>query len=59
MKIFNRWGQMVFETSDINQGWDGKFGDRECEVRAYVYVIEYDIEERGSGISKGSLLLIR
>ena len=59
MKIFNRWGQMVFETSDINQGWDGKFGDRECEVGAYVYVIEYDIEERGSGISKGSLLLIR
>ncbi len=59
MKIFNRWGQMVFETNDIGFGWDGTFDGKECEVGAYVYVIEFDIEERGSGISKGSLLLIR
>jgi len=59
MKIFNRWGEMIFETNDNNQGWDGYFNGKECEMGAYVYVIEYDIEERGEGIEKGSFLLIK
>ena len=24
MEVYNRWGQKIFETTDINQGWDGK-----------------------------------
>ena len=59
MRIFNRWGEMMFETSDINQGWDGTYNGKQCEMGAYVYVIEYDIEARGTGVDQGSFLLIR
>ena len=27
MHIYNRWGQLVFQSSDINKGWDGKYRD--------------------------------
>lgn len=59
MRIFNRWGEMMFETSDINQGWDGTYNGKQCEMGAYVYVIEYNIEARGTGVDQGSFLLIR
>ena len=37
--IYNRWGELVFESNDINLGWDGRFrGIYEQEV--YVYVVE-------------------
>lgn len=29
MKIFNRWGKMIFATNDPNQGWDGKISEEE------------------------------
>lgn len=36
-KIYNRWGQMVFSTSDINHGWDGKFGGKGQDPATYVW----------------------
>ena len=41
MKIYNRWGEFLFETTDINEGWDGKFKNNECPEAVYVYVITY------------------
>ena len=29
-QIFDRWGQMIFNTNDITQGWDGKMKDQYC-----------------------------
>jgi gliding motility-associated-like protein len=42
MMIFDRWGEMIFQTSDIGEGWDGKAngGDRIAENAVYVYKIQ-------------------
>jgi len=37
--IFNRWGQKVFETSDISVPWDGTFNGKLVEEGTYVYII--------------------
>ncbi len=38
--IFNRWGQLVFTTSDINVGWNGKYEDgTEADMGTYVYLV--------------------
>lgn len=59
MKIYNRWGQMVFETNNINHGWDGKYNGVPQEMDAYAYVL-YATFIDGSGVEKkGNVTLIR
>jgi len=38
MYIFNRWGDLIFETHDINKGWDGRANDGKNIVQQGVYV---------------------
>jgi len=39
MKIFNRWGEVVFETSDISQPWNGTYHGKQVEEGTYVYLL--------------------
>ncbi len=39
IRIFNRWGQMIFETSDANQRWDGIFKGETLPIGVYNYQI--------------------
>lgn len=41
MLIFNRWGQLVFETTKINEGWNGLFNDsKSSQEGTYTYKIK-------------------
>jgi gliding motility-associated-like protein len=37
MRVFNRWGELVFETNDIHHGWDGYYKGKLCQQDVYVY----------------------
>jgi len=41
MQIFNRWGELVFETKDIDEGWDGRSqrNGRLSPTGVYLYVV--------------------
>lgn len=39
--IYNRWGNKVFESRDVNIGWDGKYKNKIDQVEAYGYYLEY------------------
>lgn len=41
LKIFNRWGQLVFETSEINAGWNGRVNGSKSADGVYFYLVEY------------------
>ena len=45
MLIFNRWGEVVFESHDVNVGWDGTFGVNGTDAQdgAYTYKIIYKV----------------
>jgi gliding motility-associated-like protein len=40
IKIFNRWGELLFESSECLAPWDGKFKGEICQQDAYMYIIE-------------------
>jgi gliding motility-associated-like protein len=37
MKIYNRWGELIFVTLDHTKGWDGSYGSKGIHVQAGVY----------------------
>jgi gliding motility-associated-like protein len=52
LEIWNRWGELVFKTDDINDFWDGSHrnGDHYSENEVYIYTINYQYftDEYGS-----------
>ena len=40
LKIFNRWGDLLFESNDIQKHWDGYFKGRKVDENKYLYYIE-------------------
>ncbi len=59
LRLYNRWGRMVFESRDVELGWDGKFNGKEQEIGVYAFYIE-GVQPSGKKLMlKGNLTLIR
>ncbi len=60
MQVYNRWGQIVFETRLMNgQGWDGLFSGKPQPEGVYIYRIEIHLNGGQSELYSGNLSLIR
>jgi gliding motility-associated-like protein len=57
--IYDRWGELVFETEDINRGWDGKFNGKKLQAGVYVYHLKLTCLNHETFIKKGNITLIR
>ncbi|RYZ50778.1 MAG: gliding motility-associated C-terminal domain-containing protein, partial [Sphingobacteriales bacterium] len=57
--IYNRWGNKVFETSDINAGWDGSFKGKPQPMGVYVYVAEAVTPSGRKFTKRGNITLLR
>jgi gliding motility-associated-like protein len=58
--VYNRWGEEVFETSDIDAGWDGKYNGKPQPMGTYVYYVEFLKQgQTQSIVIKGDVTLIR
>ena len=59
LRIFDRWGELVFETSDINKGWDGTFRGKDCNPGVFVYQLDVICHNQQIFKDKGNITLIR
>jgi gliding motility-associated-like protein len=59
IEIFNQWGQVVFSSKDILEGWDGKMKGEVCPVGDYVWVIFYEDNNKNRTGNKGIVTLLR
>jgi len=59
LKIFNRWGDMIFSTHNVEQGWDGRFKNSNSPPDVYVYQLSIDFIDGTTKIVNGSVILIR
>jgi gliding motility-associated-like protein len=58
-KVFNRWGQMVFSTNKLWDGWDGRYGGREQGSGAYAWIAQGVTRDGRLITKKGTIVLIR
>ena len=59
-QIYNRWGQLIFNTTDINKGWNGNFNGMQQPSGIYTYVISISSLKTGKTTQRtGSVQLIR
>lgn len=57
--IYNRYGEVVFETTDQSIGWDGTFKKRDQNPGVFTWVLQYDFISGKKGMQKGNTTLIR
>ena len=59
MKIFNRWGEVVFETTDIHTGWNGVYKGAEQGIETFVYQAKVKFYNDEFKVKGGDITLIR
>jgi len=58
-KIFNRYGQLIYSSKDLEEGWDGTFNGEELNQGVFVYTLEYDLINGQSGEKSGNVTLVK
>lgn len=59
LKIFNRWGEQIFQTTDQDQGWDGTYKGQLQEMDAYAYVLMVEFVDGTKTKRQGNVTLLR
>lgn len=63
LKIFDRWGALVFQSTNPEESWDGALNGQKLAANVYVYILRYRTgegqEEAPPQVLTGSVALIR
>ena len=59
MEIYDRWGEKLYETTDVNMGWDGTYLNKISPNGVYVYKIFIISKENKTTKYYGTFTLIR
>lgn len=59
MSIFNRWGELIFESTEKNHGWNGWYRGEPCPQDVYVYKIEFKFSGGVEETRVGDITLFR
>ena len=57
IRIFNRWGALVFESNNISNSWNGTFRNQSLPIGVYTWFIEY-VTEEGQQLKTGTVTLV-
>ncbi|MBK6775482.1 MAG: gliding motility-associated C-terminal domain-containing protein [Flavobacteriales bacterium] len=58
-KIFDRWGELVFSTTDQSKGWDATFKDKPVDPAVFVYWLKVRCADGQEHFEKGNVTVIR
>lgn len=60
MKIFNRWGEKVYDYSgDLSGGWDGYYKGVIAQIDVYIYYVEVVYEDGQKIVKEGSITIVK
>ena len=58
-RVYNNWGEKIFETTDQTNGWDGTKNGVEQPVGVYVWTLEVDLYNNRTVKKNGDVTLMR
>jgi gliding motility-associated-like protein len=58
-RVYDRYGKLVFETTDLNIGWDGNVSGGKQEMEVYTYYVKVLYQDGGVAEEKGNITLLR
>lgn len=58
-RVFNRWGEKVFETTDLTEAWDGTFNGVPCEQDVYVWTVNGEFTNNDKFALRGTVTLLK
>lgn len=58
-QIYNRWGELVYESNDQSEGWDGTYKGVPQEMEVYTYVVSVQFIDNTTQTLKGNITLLR
>jgi gliding motility-associated-like protein len=59
LRVWDRWGNLMFETNDLNKGWDGNYKGQPQPLGTYVYQIDATTKEGSKFVKNGNVTLLR
>jgi gliding motility-associated-like protein len=59
VRIYNRWGQLIFETNDIENRWDATFRGVPVDPAVYVYYLRAVCPDGSTSIYRGNVTVVR
>ncbi len=59
LRIYGRWGNLVYQSADPAGKWDGKFKGKEQPNGSYAWIAEYQLNGREPMVRKGTVTIIR
>jgi len=58
-RVYNRWGEKMFETLDDTKGWDGNYKGQPCDAAVYNYIIRVSRPDGTQQLYRGDVTLLR
>ncbi|WP_461788072.1 T9SS type B sorting domain-containing protein [Pedobacter sp.] len=59
MRVYNQWGEFIYESQNLLQGWDGTYRGRQQPSGVYVYYIDVTFNSGVTKTFKGTVTLLR
>jgi gliding motility-associated-like protein len=59
LTVYNRWGEVVYQTTEPQKGWDGKVAGIQQAPNVFIWTCTYQLEGEAVQNRKGSVTLIR
>jgi gliding motility-associated-like protein len=57
--VYDRWGEKVYESTALENGWDGTFRGQEMIPAVFMYVVDVNFTNGSSQVISGDVTLVR